>query len=96
MPAKKSESDEVAKAEYDTPLAAKTEENPRGGGLKYVGPASTRIIRKEHFVSAGITDQDTVTFSRSNNFTVKKSDLSKSALNALERDNGFISVALDD
>lgn len=99
MPAKKTEAaaektEEVVPAEYPTPSVATTESKPKGNGLKYVGPASVRTVTKLQFLAAGITNQDTVTFSRRNNFTLKKSNLSKSALNALEQDNGFISVDL--
>lgn len=95
MPAKKNEEDEVIPANYDAPVTATTEENPKGDGLKYVGPASTRVITKQQWNSAGVKGQETVTWNRDNNFTVKKSSLSKDALEKLSRDPGFISVALD-
>lgn len=51
---------------------------------KYVGTAVQRIIKKESWESIGIKGQDTVSWDRSNNWTVPLKDLNSDAKKHIE------------
>jgi len=64
-------------------------------GVKYTGSADVREITKAQWAKAGVEDQNLVRWSAENDFTVKESDLSKSALKVLEKDSSLQSVDVE-
>lgn len=67
-----------------------TTEKSKEATIRYTGGASLRQITKTEWEQAGVSDQDTVAWSRSNNFTVKASLLNEAALNAIESDPSLV------
>jgi hypothetical protein len=76
------DSPDEAKAET---LAAEATEP----AVVYTGKAPVRIVRREEFEKAGVTEQDTATWTRQNKHSVKKSAFTEAALNVLLQDPAF-------
>lgn len=55
----------------------------------YVGQAPVRTVSREEFEQAGVTDQDTATWSKPNKYSVKKSAFSEAAIGVLLQDGSF-------
>ena len=76
----------------DSPDEAKVAQKlgeAREPGVAYVGKAPVRIVRREEFEKAGVTEQDTATWTRNNGHFVKKSAFTEAALNVLLQDPAF-------
>lgn len=58
--------------------------------IKYIGTASTRIIRENEWDVAGVTKQKTVIWSAENGWTVPAADLSQAARDAIKGDPFFV------
>lgn len=58
--------------------------------VKYIGTASTRIIREKEWDVAGVTKQDTIVWNAENGWTVDAAKLSQDAKDAIRRDPFFV------
>lgn len=58
--------------------------------VKYIGTASTRIIREKEWDVAGVTKQDTVIWNAENGWTVDAAKLSQAAKDAIRKDPFFV------
>jgi hypothetical protein len=59
------------------------------GTVKYIGSADVRSISEAEWAQVGVEGQADVVWDRSNDFTVKASELSAPALEVVKRDAGF-------
>lgn len=58
--------------------------------VKYVGLSTVRRITKQAWEKAGIKGQDTVTWDKSNGYSVPVEKLTDNALQKLSEDKGFV------
>lgn len=58
--------------------------------VEYKGQANVRTITQDQWKGAGVSKQDTTTWSEGNAFAVKKSSLTEEALQILAADGSFI------
>jgi hypothetical protein len=81
----------MAEKETDRPpeKTVRTGKDKRGY-IQYIGLATHKGITKEDWEAAGVTDQDTVWWTRANNYRVQRADLSDAAFNIGVRPDRFL------